>query len=306
MPEAIQTPEEIEANIPKFNFEGKIWDIDIRSNFINLVIAQESKTVFSKTEIRNMKNQARSVRRAGDKGEFNRLNKAIEQGYKVTYSYKRASLPYGTGKRLIGEIQKAYKGKATDKEILESVKSYTFKNYPGECNISGIIEENGKYTNYRIRSINPIEEWENADYLKMQLDMSDNDQEEYIEPNILGTVFEQYLTAEETTSATDADDAHSKIYGEIGALTKKWMNAETDGQRSAILGKIEAKESFLNPVSSTRYEAEQNARINQEFILPSLADMIEDGYKATYQENMKIEILNRGESVSAYPVGCAV
>jgi hypothetical protein len=34
--------------------------------------------------------------------------------------------------------------------------------------------------------------------------------------------------------------------------------------------------------------------------------MIEDGYKATYQENMKIEILNRGESVSAYPVGCAV
>jgi hypothetical protein len=308
MPEEIKAADQVLAEIPTFSLEAKIWDLDIKGPFINLVLATTEKNNLTTVEIRNMKNQARNARRAGDKAEFLRINKAIDLGYKETYFYKRASLPYTTSLRLVNDIKEAYKAEgktATAEQILGSVKSYTFKKYSGECNISGIIEQNGKYQNYRIRSINPIEEWETPEYLKMQLDMSDND-EEYIENHILGTKFEQYLTAEETTSVTDEDEGKRDIRHEISNLTSKWRKAETEAERQKILAQIAKKERFLNGITSTQYEAEQNARIDQDFIIPSLADMIEDGFKATYQENMTVEILNHGKAVSAYPVGAAI
>jgi hypothetical protein len=167
-----------------------------------------------------------------------------------------------------------------------------------EWEISGIIKKNGKYTNWTAGKMEELKDFYSPEYMASMIEFSDNDEENYIEPNILGTDFEQFLKEEEPAGATDEDDAHGEQYAQISALTTKWMNAESEAERAGILKEIKEIESFLNPVSSTRYEAEQNAQINAEE--ETLADLLPDGYKADYRENMTVQFLDNGHAVSFY------
>jgi hypothetical protein len=263
-------------------FQGYFYIHGIQQNagYINLIAYTERK--HTPAEIRTLKNQARTAKRNGQKSEFKRL---IERLEKPAMKFQRIGLSREQSARII----KNYNG-----DLAPLAGKLRGKEYF----ITGMIRKNGNFTNWTAEKMELIKDFYSPEYMASMIELSDND-EKYIEQHIHGTDFEQFLPAEDPAGATDTDDGHAEIYRQISSLSTVWMNAKTEAERTRTMKEIQKLESYLNPMQSSQYEAEQNARIGE--IEETLADLLPDGYKTDYRQIMKIESIGNGDAVSFYP-----